>query len=221
MAHAQGALMIASVYPIAMGLIKSPAEMGCDIVVGEGQSLGLPLSFGGPYLGFFAVQKAHVRKMPGRIVGETTDRHGNRCYVLTLQAREQHIRREKAASNICSNEALCALRATIYLSLLGKQGLTELARTCLTKTEYAKAQFAQIKGVKVKNSGPTFNEFVLELPCNASDLVAELIPRGLIAGFPLGRYYPELQNCLLVAITEKRTQADIDGFVSAVKGLLK
>jgi glycine dehydrogenase subunit 1 len=221
MAHAQGALMIASVYPIAMGLIKSPAEMGCDIVVGEGQSLGLPLSFGGPYLGFFAVQKALVRKMPGRIVGETTDRHGNRSYVLTLQAREQHIRREKAASNICSNEALCALRATIYLSLLGKQGLTELARTCLTKAEYAKAQFAQIKGVKVKNNGPTFNEFVLELPCNASDLVAELIPLGLIAGFPLGRYYPELQNCLLVAITEKRTQADIDGFVSAVKGLLK
>jgi glycine dehydrogenase subunit 1 len=221
MAHAQGALMIASIYPIAMGLVKSPAEMGCDIVVGEGQSLGLPLSFGGPYLGFFAVQKALVRKMPGRIVGETTDRHGNRCYVLTLQAREQHIRREKAASNICSNEALCALRATIYLSLLGKQGLTELARTCMTKAEYAKAQFAQIKGVKVKNSGPTFNEFVLELPCNASDLVAELIPLGLIAGFPLGRYYPELQNCLLVAITEKRTQAEIDGFVSAVKGLLK
>jgi len=221
MAHANGALMIASVYPIAMGLIKSPAEMGCDIVVGEGQSLGLPLSFGGPYLGFFAVQKAHVRKMPGRIVGETTDRHGNRCYVLTLQAREQHIRREKAASNICSNEALCALRATIYLSLLGKQGLTELARTCMTKAEYAKAQFAQIKGVRIKNSAPTFNEFMLELPCNASDLVAELIPLGLIAGFPLGRYYPELQNCLLVAITEKRTQAEIDAFVSAVKGLLK
>lgn len=221
MAHANGALMIASVYPIAMGLIKSPAEMGCDIVVGEGQSLGLPLSFGGPYLGFFAVQKAHVRKMPGRIVGETTDRHGNRCYVLTLQAREQHIRREKAASNICSNEALCALRATIYLSLLGKQGLTELAKTCMTKAEYAKAQFAQIKGVRIKNSAPTFNEFMLELPCNASDLVAELIPLGLIAGFPLGRYYPELQNCLLVAITEKRTQAEIDAFVSAVKGLLK
>lgn len=221
MAHANGALMIASVYPIAMGLIKSPAEMGCDIVVGEGQSLGLPLSFGGPYLGFFAVTKALVRKMPGRIVGETTDRHGKRCYVLTLQAREQHIRREKAASNICSNEALCALRSTIYLSLLGKQGLTELARTCMTKAEYAKAQFAQIKGVRIKNSAPTFNEFMLELPCNASDLVAELIPLGLIAGFPLGRYYPELQNCLLVAITEKRTQAEIDAFVSAVKGLLK
>lgn len=221
MAHAKGALIIASVYPISLGIIKSPAEMGADIVVGEGQSLGLPLAFGGPYLGFFAVKKALVRKMPGRIVGETTDRHGNRCFVLTLQAREQHIRREKAASNICSNESLCALRATIYLSLLGKQGFQELAQTCRTKAEYAKAQFAQIKNVKVKNTSPTFNEFVLELPCDASDLVAELIRLGIIAGFPLGRYYPELKNCLLVAITEKRTQAEIDTFVSALKGLLK
>jgi glycine dehydrogenase subunit 1 len=221
MAHDKGALVIASIYPIAMGLIKSPAEMGADIVVGEGQSLGLPLAFGGPYLGFFAVKKALVRKMPGRIAGETTDRHGNRCFVLTLQAREQHIRREKAASNICSNEALCALRATIYLSLLGKQGLMDLARTCLTKAEYAKAQFAQIKGVTVKNSGPTFNEFVLELPCDASDLVAKLMPLGFIAGLPLGRYYPELKNGLLVAITEKRSQAEIDAFVSAMKGVLK
>jgi glycine dehydrogenase subunit 1 len=221
MAHAKGALIIASVYPIALGIIKSPAEMGADIVVGEGQSLGLPLAFGGPYLGFFAVKKALVRKMPGRIVGETTDRHGNRCFVLTLQAREQHIRREKAASNICSNESLCALRATIYLSLLGKQGFQELAQTCRAKAEYAKAQFAQIKGVSVKNTSPTFNEFILELPCDASDLVAELIPLGFIAGFPLGRYYPELKNCLLVAMTEKRTQTEIDAFVSALKGLLK
>jgi glycine dehydrogenase subunit 1 len=221
MAHAKGSLIIASVYPISLGIIKSPAEMGADIVVGEGQSLGLPLSFGGPYLGFFAVKKGLVRKMPGRIVGETTDRHGNRCFVLTLQAREQHIRREKAASNICSNESLCALRATIYLSLLGKQGFQELAQTCRTKAEYAKAQFSQIKNVRVKNTSPTFNEFVLELPCDASDLVAELIPLGIIAGFPLGRYYPELKNCLLVAITEKRTQAEIDAFVSALKGLLK
>jgi len=221
MAHANGALVIASVYPIALGIIKSPAEMGADIVVGDGQSLGLPLAFGGPYLGFFAVKKALVRKMPGRIVGATTDRCGNRCFVLTLQAREQHIRREKAASNICSNESLCALRATIYLSLLGKQGFRELAQTCRTKAEYAKAQFAQINGVTIKNTSPTFNEFILELPCDASDLVAELIPLGIIAGFPLGRYYPELKNCLLVAITEKRTQTEIDAFVSALKGLLK
>lgn len=220
-AHQRGCMAVMSVYPISLGLLKTPGRMGADIVTGEGQSLGLHLSFGGPYLGFMASRMAHVRKMPGRIAGETKDASGRRGFVLTLQAREQHIRREKAASNICSNESLCALRATIYLSLLGKQGFQELAQTCRTKAEYAKAQFAQIKNVRVKNTSPTFNEFVLELPCDASDLVAELIPLGFIAGFPLGRYYPELKNCLLVAITEKRTQAEIDAFVSALKGLLK
>ena len=216
-AHAAGALLIASVYPISLGLLKRPGDMGVDIATGEGQSLGLPLSFGGPYLGFFAVRQALVRKMPGRIVGETVDRRGSRSFVLTLQAREQHIRREKATSNICTNEALCALRATIYLSLLGKQGLRELATDCVQKAEYAKRRLAQIDGVKVRNRAPTFNEFVLELPVDAGEAVCRLIDRGFAAGFPLGRYYPELANGLLVALTEKRTKADIDSFATALE----
>jgi glycine dehydrogenase subunit 1 len=215
--HAAGALLIASVYPISLGLLKRPADMGVDIATGEGQSLGLPLAFGGPYLGFFAVRQALVRKMPGRIVGETVDRRGSRSFVLTLQAREQHIRREKATSNICTNEALCALRATIYLSLLGKQGLRELAVTCVRKAEYAKRRLAQIEGVRLRNLTPTFNEFVIELPIDAGEVVCKLVDRGFAAGFPLGRYYPELSNCLLVALTEKRTKADIDTFVTALE----
>ncbi len=218
--HAAGALLIASVYPLSLGLLKRPGDMGVDIATGEGQSLGLPLSFGGPYLGFFAVRKALVRKMPGRIVGETLDRRGNRCFVLTLQAREQHIRREKATSNICTNEALCALRATIYLSLLGKQGLRELAVTCVKKAEYAKQRLSQIEGVTIRSRAPTFNEFVIELPADAGEVVCRLVDRGIAAGFPLGRYYPELSRCLLVALTEKRTKAEIDTFVTALEVVL-
>jgi glycine dehydrogenase subunit 1 len=215
--HQAGALLIASVYPLALGLLKRPGDMGVDIATGEGQSLGLPLSFGGPYLGFFAVRQALVRKMPGRVVGETVDRRGSRSYVLTLQAREQHIRREKATSNICTNEALCALRATIYLSLLGKQGLRELAEACVRKAEYAKQRLAQVEGVKLRSRAPTFNEFVIELPADAGEVVCRLIDAGFAAGFPLGRYYPELANCLLVALTEKRTKAQIDAFATALE----
>lgn len=220
MAHAKGALVIASVYPIAQGLLKTPAVMGVDIVTGEGQSLGLPLSFGGPYLGFMATTQKLVRKMPGRIVGQTEDRKGQRCYVLTLQAREQHIRRERATSNICSNEALCALRATIYLSLLGKQGLREVATNCVKKAEYAKKRFAKIPGVIVRSTCATFNEFVIELPKDAAEITSKLVDKGFVPGFPLGRYYPELNNCLLVAVTEKRTKSEIDGLAAALEGLL-
>lgn len=215
--HAAGALLVASVYPLSLGLLKRPGDMGVDIATGEGQSLGLPLSFGGPYLGFFAVRKALVRKMPGRIVGETVDRRGERCFVLTLQAREQHIRREKATSNICTNEALCALRATVYLSLLGKQGLRELAATCVQKAEYAKQRLARVEGVTVRSQAPTFNEFVIDLPVDAGEVVCKLIDRGFAAGFPLGRYYPEWNTCLLVALTEKRTKAEIDSFATALE----
>ena len=220
MAHACGCLAIASVYPVSLGLLKAPGDMGIDIVTGEGQSLGLPLSFGGPYLGFLATHLAHVRKMPGRLVGETVDRNGKRGYVLTLQAREQHIRREKATSNICSNEALCALRAVIYLSLLGKQGLREMAQLCATKAEYAKRRLAAVPGVRVKRSAPTFNEFTLELPTDAAEVVARLVDKGIAAGFPLGRYYPGMENYLLVAITEKRTRAEIGVLAEALESVL-
>jgi len=220
LAHERGCLVIASVYPVSLGLLKAPGDMGVDIVTGEGQSLGLPLSFGGPYLGFLATRLAYVRKMPGRLVGETVDRHGKRGYVLTLQAREQHIRREKATSNICSNEALCALRAVIYLSLLGKHGLREMAQICATKAEYAKRRLSAVPGVRVKRSAPTFNEFTLELPTDAAEVVARLVDKGIAAGFPLGRYYAGMENYLLVAITEKRTRAEIGVLAEALESVL-
>jgi glycine dehydrogenase subunit 1 len=220
LAHSKGCLVIISAYPIALGLLTSPGAMGADIVTGEGQSLGIPLSFGGPYLGFMATRTRYVRKMPGRLVGRTADVNGKTGYVLTLQAREQHIRRDKATSNICSNESLCAVRAVIYMSLLGKQGLAELARTCATKAEYAKTRLSRIPGVEVKTSTPTFNEFTLELNGDAAIVVGKMIDKGFAAGFPLGRYYPGMENFLLVAITEKRTREEIGRFAEALEGVL-
>jgi glycine dehydrogenase subunit 1 len=216
-AHSLGALAIMSVYPVSLGILKSPGEMGVDIATGEGQSMGIPLSFGGPYLGFIACKKPLIRKMPGRIVGETVDKDGKRGFVLTLQAREQHIRREKATSNICSNEALCALRASIYLSLLGKNGISELAQLNHDKAEYAKDCISKISGVEVKRSSPTFNEFTVRLNKNADNVVEKMIDKGFAPGFPLGRFYKGMNNYLLVAVTEKRTKEDIDQFVHALE----
>lgn len=218
--HQKGALSIMSVYPISLGILKSPAAMGADIVTGEGQSLGIPLSFGGPYLGFMATSLKLARKMPGRIVGETVDAKGRTGYVLTLQAREQHIRREKATSNICSNEALCAARAVFYTSLLGKHGLRDLALLCAQKAEYAKTRFSAIPGVEVKNSTPTFNEFTVELPRDASEVVSRLIDKGFAPGLPLGRYYRNMDNYLLVAVTEKRTREDIGLLAESLESVL-
>ncbi|MBM3243605.1 MAG: glycine dehydrogenase, partial [Candidatus Omnitrophica bacterium] len=197
-----------------------PAEMGFDIATGEGQSLGIPLSFGGPYLGFIAAKKEHMRQMPGRIVGVTSDTDGKRGFVLTLQAREQHIRREKATSNICSNEALCALRALIYACLLGKQGMKDLASLNYNKAEFAKSVFDKILGVKVKRSSPTFNEFTVELPKNADEVVSSMIQKGFACGFPLGRFYRGLDNYLLVAVTEKRTRQEIINFANNLESVL-
>ena len=217
-AHSVGALAIVSVYPISLGLLKTPADMGADIVTGEGQSLGLPLNFGGPYLGFMCARKKYIRKMPGRIVGETVDSKGRRCFVNTLQAREQHIRREKATSNICTNVSLCALQAAIFMAVVGKNGLKEMAQLNLDKAEYAKQVLSKIKGVEVKRSAPTFNEFTVHLPKDASKVVAAMMKKGFAAGFPLGRYYPGMERYLLVAVTEKRTKEEIDRYAKGVAG---
>ena len=219
-AHTAGALMIQSVYPISLGILKTPGEMGADIVVGEGQSLGLPLSFGGPYLGFMTTLKKHARKMPGRICGMTHDTKGRRGFVLTLQAREQHIRREKATSNICTNQNLCAVAATIFMALLGKQGIREIADLCADNASYAYQKLTAIPGVTRTFRAYFFNEFCITLPRDASDVISELIDRGFAAGFPMSRYYPGMDNVLLVAVTEKRTKEEIDRLAIALESVI-
>ncbi len=218
--HSVGALALMSVYPVSLGLLKTPGAMGADIVTGEGQSLGLPLNFGGPYLGFMATRKKNIRKMPGRIVGETVDTQGRRAFVNTLQAREQHIRREKATSNICTNVSLCAVQSVIYMSMLGREGLKQLAQLNLDKAEFMRQELEKIKGVEVKRSSPTFNEFSVVLPKDASVVVGDMIKKGFAAGFPLGRYYPGMEKYLLVAVTEKRTKQEILDYVKALKEVL-
>lgn len=218
--HKFGALAISSVYPVSLGMLKSPGEMNFDIATGEGQSLGIPLSFGGPYLGFMAAKKELVRQMPGRIVGETVDSDGKRGFVLTLQTREQHIRREKATSNICSNEAHCALRAVVFLSLLGRSGIKEMAELNYQKTEFAKEALSKIKGVEVKRSSPTFNEFTVMLPRRADDVVYRMIDKGFACGFPLGRFYKGMENYLLIAVTEKRTKEEICRLADSLEAVL-
>jgi len=218
--HNKGALVIESVYPVSLGILRSPREMGADIATGEGQSLGIPLSFGGPYLGFMATLRKHVRKMPGRIAGGTVDRLGRRGFVLTLQAREQHIRRDKATSNICTNQSLCALRALIFMCLYGRDGMKELAQLCLDKAEYAKKKLAAIRGVEVMQDSPTFNEFTVQLPRDASEVIGKLVDRGFAAGFPLGRYYENMADAMLVAVTEKRTKQEIGTYAEALEDVL-
>jgi glycine dehydrogenase subunit 1 len=219
--HARGALLIVACYPLALGILKTPGSMGADIAVGEGQSLGIPLSFGGPYLGFMAARREHLRKMPGRIVGETVDSQGRRGYVLTLQAREQHIKRERATSNICTNEALCALTAAAYLALLGPTGLRDTAQLCADKASYAYQRLTAIPGVRPHfRTRWFFNEFVLDLPRDASAVVGQLIHRGFAAGFPLSRYYQGMERCLLLAVTERRTKQEIGMLAEALEAVL-
>ena len=221
MAHEAGALAVFSVYPLSLGMVKTPGSMGADVVTGEGQSLGLPLSFGGPYLGFMTTLKKHVRRMPGRIVGATKDAQGRRGFVLTLQAREQHIRREKAMSNICTNEALCALRSLIYLSLMGKNGLVETARICAARAAYARKRLMHIPGVHPTFPRHYFNEFAITLPRDASDVVSTLLDHGIAGGFPVGRYYKGMENVLLLAFTEKRTKEEIDVLAARLESALR
>ena len=215
-AHESGALVAVSVNPITLGLLTPPGEFGADIVVGEGQPLGIPLSFGGPYLGLFATKKELVRKLAGRLVGETVDNQGRRGYVLTLTAREQHIRRDKATSNICTNQGLMALASSVYLSLLGKQGLQEVANLCYQKAHYAASEIAKIPGYAVLDDTAFFHEFVLHCPQSVEDLNLHLLDHGILGGFDLACEYPSLKNHMLVAVTEMVTKEDIDTFCSVL-----
>jgi len=218
--HAQGAYLIAVVDPISLGMLEAPGVLGADIVVGEGQGMGIAPSFGGPYLGFFATTEKLMRKIPGRIVGQTVDSEGDRGFVLTLQAREQHIRREKATSNICSNEALCALAAAIYLSSLGKEGFRQVAGLSLQKAHYAQQQLTNIKGCEQVFTAPFFKEFVVRLSKPVTEVNEALFMDGIIGGLDLGKFYPELTNCMLLCITENRSKADIDRLVSRMGAIL-
>lgn len=215
-AKAKGALFVASFDPISVGLLKRPADYGADIAVAEGQCLGNYLMYGGPYLGMLACRAEHIRKVPGRLVGQTVDRNGNRCWVLTLQTREQHIRREKATSNICTNQGLLALRATVYLSALGPQGLRETAELCARKAHYAASQLTKIPGIKLAFDRPFFKEFAIRVPSDAKKLLGDLVADGYLGGLPLGRYYPTLADCISIAVTEKRTRAELDGLAAAI-----
>jgi glycine dehydrogenase subunit 1 len=211
-AHQSGALVAMCINPIALGLLKSPGDFGADIAIGEGQPLGIPLSYGGPYLGLFATKKEFIRKISGRLVGETTDASGKRGYVLTLTAREQHIRREKASSNICSNQGLMALASTLYMSLLGKHGLKKVAELNYQKAHYAAQKIGKIHGYKLVNSQPFFNEFVIKCPHPVAELNSHLIEHELIGGLDLGRFFPGMENHMLVAVTEVITKDAIDYF---------
>lgn len=218
LAHAKGALFVVAVDPISLGVLEAPGNYGADVVLGEGQALGNPLSFGGPYLGFIATTEKLVRRMPGRIAGATVDQDGDRGFVLTLQTREQHIRREKASSNICSNEALNALAACAYLSVMGRAGLAEVARLCLHKAHYARERLTRVAGFSAPFSGPFFKEFVVKGPGTLADVNARLANRKMLVGPDLASRYPELQGCFLVAVTEKRSKAEIDGLVDGLGG---
>ncbi len=221
-AHQMGALAIACVDPIALGVLKPPGDYDMDIVVGEGQSLGNPMGYGGPMLGLFACKQSYVRRIPGRIVGQTTDVEGRRGFVMTLRTREQDIRREKATSNICTNEALCALASTVFMAALGKSGFRALAETCTQKAHYAAGQLTRIAGVRLRfPNTPFFKEFVLELPRHAREVCEQLLSQHIIAGLPLGDYYPDMPNALLVCVTETRTRDEIDQFAEALAIALK
>jgi glycine dehydrogenase subunit 1 len=215
-AKSSGALFIAAFDPISVGILKKPADYGADIAVGEGQGLGIPLGYGGPYLGLLACKKEFLRKIPGRIVGQTTDRHGKRCWTLTLQAREQHIARNRATSNICTNQGLMALRATVHLTALGPAGLKETAELCYHKAHYAAELLTKIPGVTLAFDAPFFKEFAVRVPRPVPGLLADLRSDGYFAGLAAATWYPQWRDVMIVAVTEKRTKAEIDGLAAAL-----
>jgi len=217
-AHKNEALSVVVISePVSLGLLEPPGSLGADIVTGEAQSFGIPLSYGGPYLGFMACNQEFIRQFPGRIAGETVDVEGKRGYVLTLSTREQHIRRERATSNICTNQALCALRATIFLETLGKDGVRELASQNIQKANYTLEECCKIAGVERKFSGGIFNEFVLEFGKPAASVNQFLLDKGIIGGLDLDPFFPELQNCALFCVTETHTKDKIDRLVKGIE----
>lgn len=219
-AHAAGALLCVVANPIALGLLTPPGAFGADIVVGEGQPLGIPLSYGGPYLGFFATRKDYVRKMAGRLVGETLDANGQKGYVLTLATREQHIRREKATSNICTNQGLMATAATVYMAVMGKNGLRRVAEVCYQRAHYAAEAIHNIPGYHVLKDKPFFHEFVVECESPVAEINARLFnDHGLIGGYDLSNDYPDLDQSMLVCVTEMNTPDDIDHLIQALEAV--
>jgi glycine dehydrogenase subunit 1 len=217
--HENKALLIMSVDPISLAILKSPGEIGADIAVGEGQSLGNSLNFGGPYLGFLAATSKVMRKIPGRIVGETTDLDGKRAFVLTLQAREQHIRRQKATSNICSNQQLCALSAAVYLTLMGKKGLIEVAESCIAKSHYAYNEIMKSGKYKDEFKKPFFMEFPVKANTPINDINDELIKNNIIGGYDLGKDYDEYDGNMLLCVTEKRSLDEINKLAAVLEGI--
>jgi glycine dehydrogenase subunit 1 len=216
-AQQHDALLISVFDPISLGLLKRPGDYGAAIAVAEGQSLGTPMSYGGPVLGVLSCRQDLMRRIPGRIVGETVDRRGNKCYVLTLQTREQHIRRDKATSNVCTNQSLFAVRASVYLTLLGPQGLRETAELCHRKAQFLAEQLCRDERFSLAFPGPFFKEFVIRDAANdVAGLLARAQRAGFLAGIPLGDLYPELSDCLLIAVTEKRTRAQLEGLVEVL-----
>jgi glycine dehydrogenase subunit 1 len=216
-AHEAGAMVIHVFHPLALSLYLTPGEMGADIAVGDGQCLGNPLNYGGPGFGIFTTRREFIRKVPGRIVGQTQDLDGQRGYVLTLQTREQHIRREKATSNICTNQALCALLATIHLGLIGRQGFVELGEKLASRAAYFIDQLNSIDGAEAAWSKPGFNEVAVRLKKPVNDVLKHLKSKKILGGIELERYYPELKDMLLVSFTEHHTRADIDALLNALK----
>ena len=206
---------------MALGTLQPPGRFGADIVVGDAQPFGISMQLGGPTCGFFAVKEKLMRKIPGRIVGQTVDHDGKRGFVLTLQAREQHIRREKATSNICSNQALMALAASVAMTALGKQGVQEMSKMNIQKTQYAKQQIAKLAGYEIAFQSPVFNEFVVKVPGRVADINRGLLAKKIVGGYDLGRDYPELEGHMLLAVTEIRTKEEIDSLVQGLEELAR
>lgn len=218
--HANKALLVMNVDPISLGVLKTPGEIGADIAVGEGQSLGNAMNFGGPYLGFMASSSKLMRKLPGRMIGQTEDLDGNRAFVLTLQAREQHIRREKATSNICSNQALNALAATVYMSVMGKDGIREVAKQCMQKSHYAYNELIKSGKCKSVFNKPFFKEFAVEAMEDTNKVNDKLLKEGILGGYSLEKDYPQLKNSILFCVTEKRSKEEIDKLVKLMEGIV-